>query len=240
MPPMARFLPDSGYNHEDAKARTRPIIRALDLAYPESGVALNYSNAFQLLISVIMSAQTTDAMVNQVTPALFERYPDAEALSQADPSEVERLIHSTGFFRQKTKSIIGCSRKLVEEFDGEVPANMSDLTSLPGAARKTANVVLANLRPHPASDHGIYVDTHIRRTSQRLALTPHEDPDKIEQDLMELFPRKRWADAPHKLILLGRGPCNAKKPSHADCPLLKWCPTGLSALGIKPKKTKRG
>jgi endonuclease III len=201
-------------------------MRALRRTYPGPRTALTYDTCFQLLIA-------------KVTPKLFERYPTAEALASAKPSEIERVIRPTGFFRQKTKSIIGSARTLVEEFGGELPRTVEALTTLPGVARKTANVVLANCWPRPQSNHGIFVDTHIRRISQRLALTPHEDPVKIEQDLMNLLPSRAWVDVPHALILLGRGPCKARNPDHESCPLLKWCPTGLQVLGLSRAPARR-
>lgn len=209
----------------------RYIVRALRRAYPNARTALTYRSCFELLVATILSAQCTDEVVNRVTPKLRERYPTPEALARANPSDVEAIIRPTGFFRQKTKAIVGSARKIVEDFGGEVPRTMAELTSLPGVARKTANVVLANRHPRPASDHGIFVDTHIRRTSQRLALTPNEDPVKIEQDLMALLPENAWVDFPHALILLGRGPCKARNPDHDACPVLQWCPTGLAAQG---------
>jgi endonuclease III len=233
MPQAPRYLAPSGYDRMNAKSRIRPIVKALRRSYDESDTALDYENPWQLLIAVIMSAQSTDATVNRVTPVLFERYPTPQALAQAKPSVVEKIIYATGFYRQKTKSIIATSKHLGEEFDGEVPRTIEELTKLRGVARKTANVVLANCWPYPESDHGIFVDTHIRRVSQRLALTANEDPVKIEQDLMDLLPRSTWADVPHKMILLGRGPCDAKRPDHESCPLLKWCPTGQAALPVR-------
>ncbi|HVE93248.1 MAG TPA: endonuclease III [Actinomycetota bacterium] len=234
---MARFLPPTGYDPDDARRRVRAIVRALEKAHPDPRPALIYSDPFQLLISVILSAQTTDISVNAVTPELFRRYPTPHDLAAADPSEVEVIVRSTGFFRQKTKSIIGTSRVLVDRFGGEVPRTMDELLTVPGAARKSANVVLAHLWPRPESDHGIFVDTHVRRTSLRLALTDSEDPVKIERHLMDLLPQNRWARTPHQLIMLGRGPCNAKAPRHEECPLLKWCPTGLLATGAGPAGT---
>ncbi|HVL81835.1 MAG TPA: endonuclease III [Actinomycetota bacterium] len=234
---MARYLPASGHDAGDARARIRPIMRALDREYRETETALHFRNPFELLISVIMSAQTTDDTVNRVTPALFERYPTPADLAAADPGEVEALIKPTGFFRQKTRAIIGCARKLVEDHGGEVPRTMEELTALPGAARKTANVVMANL--WPGTGHGIFVDTHVRRTSQRLALTPSDDPVKIERDLMDLIPARRWHDIPHKLILLGRGPCDARSPDHEGCPLLRWCPTGQAVVGPAIRRPRR-
>lgn len=239
MAKQPRYLPTSGYDPDDARARIGPILRALDEAYPAARTALAHRNPYELLIATILSAQTTDENVNAVTPKLFERYPAPEDLAAADPEDVEGIVRSTGFFRRKTKSIIGAARTLVEDFDGEVPRTIDELVTLPGVARKTANVVLANC--FPEADHGIFVDTHVRRTSQRLALTDHEDPDEIERDLMELLPRETWADAPHQLILLGRGPCDAKAPQHDDCPLLEWCPTGAEATaGSPPTRSSRG
>jgi endonuclease-3 len=233
MPQVPRFLPESGYDPVNAKKRARSIARALRRAYPEPKTSLAYRNTFELLIATILSAQSTDETVNRVTPKLFEKYPTPEALAAADPSDVEKIIYPTGFYRQKTKSIIGAAKTIVEEFGGEVPLTIEQLTKLPGVARKTANVVIANVCPQA---EGIFVDTHVRRVSQRLGLTAHDDPVKIERDLMELFPRSAWKDVPHQLILLGRGPCNARNPRHAECPLLRWCPTGQAALAAAPPK----
>lgn len=234
MPQTPRFLAPGDYDRVKAKQRVRHIIRALAKFYPGRRTWLHYESPFQLLVATIMSAQTTDDMVNRVTPVLFERYPDAQHLAAANPTDVEKIIRSTGFYRQKTKAIIGAARKITDEFGGVVPTTMAELTQVPGAARKTANVVLANVAPRPASDHGIFVDTHIRRVSQRLGLTQHEDPVKIERDLMELLPEKAWVDVPHQLIQLGRDFCKARNPDHAGCPLLKWCPTGQAALAGGP------
>jgi|SRR5438309_1454089 len=228
MPQVPRFLPDSGYDPVNAKKRARSIVRTLRRAYPEARTSLGYRSPFELLVSTILSAQSTDETVNRVTRTLFERYPTPEALAAANPTDVEKVIYPTGFFRQKTKSIIGAARKIVEDFGGQVPLTIAELIRLPGVARKTANVVIANVCPEA---EGIFVDTHIRRVSQRLALTAQDDPVKIERDLMELFPREAWIDIPHAMILLGRGPCDARNPDHASCPLLRWCPSGQAALG---------
>jgi endonuclease-3 len=233
---MPAVLPDSGYDPVNAKKRARSIVAALRRAYPDARTSLHYRNAFELLIATILSAQSTDETVNKVTPNLFDRYPTPEALAAANPEDVEKIIYPTGFFRQKTKSIIGAARKIVEEFGGEVPLTIEELTKLPGVARKTANVVIANMCPQA---EGIFVDTHVRRVAQRLGLTAHDDPVKIERDLMELFPRSTWKDVPHQLILLGRGPCNARNPRHAECPLLRWCPTGEKALAAAPATMAR-
>jgi len=231
---LPRFLPQSGYDPVNAKKRARSILRALRRAYPQARTSLTYTDPFQLLVATILSAQSTDETVNRVTPVLFERYPTAEALASANPTDVEKIIYPTGFFRQKTKSIVGSARTIVEEFDGEVPLTIEELTRLPGVARKTANVVIANVCPEA---EGIFVDTHIRRVSQRLALTAQNDPVKIERDLMDLLPRSAWIDVPHSMILLGRGPCDARNPDHAGCPLLRWCPTGQ---GSPVASIKRG
>jgi len=240
MPQSPRFLPPSGYDPVNAKKRVRSIVSALRRAYPSPRTALTYETPFQLLVATILSAQCTDEIVNKVTPKLFERYPTPEALAAAGPADVEAIIRPTGFFRQKTKSIIGTAQGIVERFGGEVPRSMAELTTLRGVARKTANVVLANCYARPASDHGIFVDTHIRRISQRLALTVNEDPVRIEQDLMVLLPKSTWVDVPHALILLGRGPCKARNPDHDACPLLRWCPTGQAAKAeAAPKRPVR-
>ena len=238
MPQAPRFLPASGYDPVNAKKRVRPIIKALSGAYPHARTSLNHEGPYQLLVATILSAQSTDETVNKVTPTLFERFPTPHALAGAKPDVVEKLIYPTGFFRQKTKAIIGCARKITEEFGGEVPRTLEELVTLPGVARKTANVVLANCWPQPASDHGIFVDTHIRRVSQRLAWTPNEDPVRIEQDLMALLPKSAWVDVPHQLILLGRGPCDARSPDHDACPLLRWCPTGQAAKAESPPQQR--
>ncbi len=216
----------------NARSRVRSIVAALRRAYPDARTSLHYDDPWQLLITTIMSAQSTDETVNKVSPVLFSTFPTPQSLAAANPAQVEQLIYSTGFYRQKTRSIIATSKDLVEKFGGEVPQTIEELTSLRGVARKTANVVLANV--WPGQGHGIFVDTHIRRVSQRLAWTPNDDPVKIERDLMELLPKKAWVDVPHQLIMLGRGPCNAQRPDHTACPLLKWCPTGQEALAAAP------
>ncbi len=223
----------------DAKRRIGPILRALDTAYPRARTALVYRTPFELLIATILSAQSTDATVNRVTPELFARFPDARALAASDPAEVERIIYPTGFYRQKTKTIIAVARALVDKFGGEVPRGIEDLVTLPGVGRKTANVVLANCWPRPASKHGIFVDTHVSRVSRRLELTKSDDPEEIEQDLCAVVPESKWAVFPHQLVLLGRGPCNARVPRHEECPLLEWCPTGRKALGRRVARRRR-
>jgi endonuclease III len=200
--------------------RVRAIIEKLDEAYPNATCELKHRDAFQLLIATILSAQSTDAGVNMVTPALFKAYPTPAALAYANPSEIEAAIHSTGFFRAKTRSIQGASKKIVEEFSGEVPRTMDQLLTLPGVARKTANVVLGcafNIAV------GVVVDTHVLRLSKRLDLTRHTEPKKIELDLMRILPQDKWILFSHQLIWHGRRVCIARKPRCMDCNLERLC-----------------
>ncbi len=200
--------------------RVRAILGKLDEAYPAATCALEHENAFQLLVATILSAQSTDVTVNQVTPALFRKYPNPAALAYANPSEVEQEIHSTGFFRNKTKSIMGASKKIVEEFRGEVPRTMEELVTLPGVARKTANVVLGTAFGIAA---GVVVDTHVQRLAGRLDLTKNTDPKKIEQDLMRVIPEDKWILFAHQLIWHGRRVCQARKPKCSECNLDSLC-----------------
>jgi endonuclease-3 len=204
------------------KARTAEIIRRLHVEHPDAHCALDHRNAYELLVATILSAQCTDERVNQVTPRLFERYPDATSLAGAKQDELELLIKPTGFFRNKAKSLLGMANAVVERHGGEVPRTMDALHELPGVGRKTANVVLGNAF---GIDEGIVVDTHVRRLSQRLGLTKHDDPEKIEQDLMQLVPREEWTDFSHLLIFHGRRICIARKPKHDECTLCELCPT---------------
>lgn len=201
-------------------ARVRAILKGLDEAYPAATCALKHENAFQLLISTILSAQCTDERVNQVTATLFPKYPDAKAFAYANPAELEREIRPTGFFRNKTKSIMGASKKIVEEFHGDVPKTMEELLTLPGVARKTANVVLGTAFGIAA---GVVVDTHVQRLSERLDLTKNTDPKKIEQDLMKVIPQDRWILFSHQLIWHGRRVCQARKPRCIECNLERLC-----------------
>jgi endonuclease-3 len=218
--------------------RARRIVRLLAKAYPDAHCALCYEDALQLLIATILSAQCTDARVNMVTPALFARYPDARSFGTANPSELEELIRSTGFFRNKARNIIACCRALVEQHGGEVPATMEELVPLPGIGRKTANVILGNAFGVP----GITVDTHVARLSYRLGLTTQTDPVKIERDLMRLIPRKEWTMFSHRLIFHGRQVCFARKPLCEQCVLLQVCPrVGVKEPLAKPAKgAKKG
>jgi endonuclease-3 len=201
-------------------ARVRAILKGLNEAYPAATCELKYENPFQLLISTILSAQCTDEVVNQVTATLFKKYPTPQALAYANPSEVEQEIRPTGFFRNKTKSIMGASKKLVEEFHGQVPKTMEELITLPGAARKTANVVLGCAFGIAS---GVVVDTHVMRLSQRLDLTKNDDPKKIEQDLMTILPQDRWILFSHQLIWHGRRVCQARRPKCIECNLNRIC-----------------
>jgi endonuclease-3 len=201
-------------------ARVRAILQKLDEAYPAATCALTHENAFQLLISTILSAQCTDERVNQVTATLFPKYPSPKAFAYANPKELEQDIRPTGFFRNKTKSIIGASKKIVEEFHGEVPKTMEELLTLPGVARKTANVVLGCAFGIAS---GIVVDTHVQRLAGRLDLSRNTDPKKIEQDLMQVIPQEKWILFSHQLIWHGRRVCQARKPKCIECNLEPLC-----------------
>jgi endonuclease-3 len=201
-------------------ARVRAILKGLNQDYPDATCALTHENPFQLLIATILSAQCTDAVVNIVTKTLFAKYPTPKDLAYANPAEIEQEIRPTGFFRNKTKSIIGASKKLIEEFGGEVPRTMEQLLTIPGAARKTANVVLGCAFGIAS---GIVVDTHVQRISNRLDLTRNQDPKKIERDLMQIIPQDRWILFSHQLIWHGRRVCQARKPKCPDCNLERIC-----------------
>jgi endonuclease-3 len=198
----------------------RAILAKLDETYPAATCALEHKNPFQLLISTILSAQCTDQRVNQVTAILFPKYPNPTAFAYADPNELEQDIRPTGFFRNKTKSIIGASKKIVEEFRGEVPKTMEELLTLPGVARKTANVVLGTAF---GISSGVVVDTHVQRISERLDLSKNTDPKKIEQDLMQAIPKENWILFSHQLIWHGRRICQARRPRCIECNLEPLC-----------------
>ena len=200
--------------------RLRALRRRLAKAIPEPECEIDHADAWQLVIGTILSAQSTDKRVNMTTPALFEAYPTPAALGAAEQEDVERLVKSTGFFRNKAKSIRAASQKIADEFDGQVPREMDALMTLPGVARKTANLVLGTAYGIAS---GIIVDTHARRVSQRLGFTSETDPVKIERDLCALFPRKDWIDTGHRLVLHGRYVCLAKKPRCAGCALNELC-----------------
>jgi endonuclease-3 len=207
---------------KDARERIGEIIPILRQAYPRSRTALRFESPLQILVATILSAQCTDEKVNQITPALFRKYPTPYDFASADPKVLEQEIRPTGFFRNKTKSIIGASKKIVEDFGGKVPDNMEDLVSLPGVARKTANIVLSSSFQKA---EGIAVDTHVRRLSQRLGLSKEQDPDKIERDLMEIIPKEDWLDFNYMLVNHGRAVCPSRKPRCPDCQLKRLCPS---------------
>jgi endonuclease-3 len=206
----------------DRAAWTRDILRRLKKAYPGARCALEHRTPFELLVATILSAQCTDVRVNMVTPALFAKYPTARSLAEADQADVEELIRSTGFFRNKARNLIGMARALVERHDGEVPAHMEELRVLPGVGRKTANVVLGNAF---GMNEGVTVDTHVARLTRLLGLTRQTDPIKIERDLMELVPRRDWTLVSHLLIWHGRQVCIARRPRCELCVLRRGCPS---------------
>jgi endonuclease III len=203
-------------------ARAGAIFQRLHQAYPDARCALDHASPYQLLVATILSAQCTDARVNMVTPAFFARYPAPEHLARADRAEVEELIRSTGFFRNKARNLVGMAQALVAEHRGEVPRTMRELNVLPGVGRKTANVILGNAY---GINEGITVDTHVTRLSRLLGLTRHDDPTGIEQDLMLLFPQEDWALLSHLLIFHGRQICVARRPRCSDCVIADLCPS---------------
>jgi endonuclease-3 len=203
------------------RERIRPIVERLAVEHDDATIALTFRNPLELLISVMLSAQTTDVNVNRVTEKLFVKYRRPEDYLAVPQEELELDVFATGFYRQKTKSIRGAMAVLLEEFDGEVPSRMDELLRLPGVARKTANVVAAEL----GEAQGVVVDTHVRRLSQRLGLTKQEDPVKIERDLIRLVPREDWGRFPHLMIWHGRRVCDARRPRCEDCVLVDLCPS---------------
>jgi endonuclease III len=215
----ARKKRASGYDPL-APERTRQILAGLDQMYPGVTCALTHRSAWELVVATILSAQCTDVRVNMVTPILFEKYPTVQDFAALQPEQLEPDIRSTGFFRNKSKSIVGAARKVVSDFGGIVPQTMDELLPLPGVARKTANVVLGTWFK---KNEGVVVDTHVTRIAYRLELTPHEDAQKIEQDLMRIIPRERWTDFSHQVIWHGRKLCVARGPKCADCLLEKIC-----------------
>src|SRR5246127_2879007 len=202
--------------------RAHDIAVRLKQMYPKAKCSLDFTNAFELLIATMLSAQSTDARVNIVTKSLFRKYPDAQAFANAAQLEMERDVRQTGFFRNKAKAVIAASKAIVEKHGGEVPQTMEELTALPGVGRKTANVVLGNAFK---INVGVVVDTHVARVSGRLGLTAHHEPEKIEQDLMKLIPQKEWTVFSHRLIYHGRQICIARKPKCAECDLNDVCPS---------------
>jgi endonuclease-3 len=205
---------------KNTRERTAEIIRILDAAYPNVVCALHHRNAWELLVATILSAQCTDVRVNLVTPGLFAKYPTIQDFAAARQEVLAADIRSTGFFNNKAKSVIGAAKKILRDFGGEVPKTLEELITVPGAARKTANVVLGTSFGIAS---GIVVDTHVQRISNRLALTKNSDPVKIEQDLMKIVPREHWIQFSHQVIHFGRGICVARKPKCAECPLNSLC-----------------
>ena len=212
--------PPAGSRDPTNPKRVAAILEKLDQAYPDATCELKHANPFQLLISTILSAQCTDVRVNQVTETLYQKYPDAKAFAYANPSELEQEIRPTGFFRNKTKSVMGASKAVVEKFGGQVPRTMEEILTLPGVARKTGNVVLGTAYGIVS---GVVVDTHVQRLANRLELTKNQDPKKIEQDLMRLIPQTRWIRFSHQLIWHGRRVCIARKPKCSMCNLEALC-----------------
>ena len=208
-----------GYNPTSPE-RIAEILKRLDALYPDVTCALTHSSAWELLVATILSAQSTDVNVNRVTPELFRKYPTVEAFAGLTPEQLQPDIRSTGFFRNKSKSVVGAAKKVVSDFGGQVPMNMKDLLTLPGVARKTANVVLGSW--FKIAD-GVVVDTHVTRIARRLELTTHTDPKKIEQDLMRIIPREKWILFAHQLIWHGRKLCYARKPRCAECLMENIC-----------------
>jgi endonuclease III len=201
--------------------RARMINRVLAQTYPDADIELDFETPLQLLVATILSAQSTDKRVNMVTPVVFARYPDAATLAAADRAELEELIKPTGFFRAKSDSLIKLGSALAERFDGEVPARLADLVTLPGVGRKTANVVLGNAFGIP----GITVDTHVGRLSRRFGWTTQHDPEKVEVDIAALFPRRDWTQLCQNMIWHGRRCCHARNPACGACPVARWCPS---------------
>jgi endonuclease-3 len=240
--PKPRGKPGLGPTAKERKQRAKlapglapKTLARLSRQHPSAHCELDHRSPFELIVSVVLSAQTTDVGVNKATPKLFTRFPDARALAAADPTEVEPYVSTLGFFRSKAKAIVGLARGLVEKHGGEVPRSMESLVALPGVGRKTANVVLGVLWNIP---EGVVVDTHVMRISQRLGWTRNTDAEKIEQDLCALLPRKTWAQASHVLIFHGRRCCAARKPACGECHVNDVCPAAFEAedVGRKPAR----
>lgn len=219
----------------DLKARLAEIVSRLTREYPQARIALNFTNPLELLVATILSAQCTDEMVNKVTPPLFRKYPTVESLASANLLELQNAIRPTGFFRNKAKNIIAAAKLIRDQFYGQVPRTMEEILTLPGVARKTANIVLGNAY---GVVEGIAVDTHVRRLSQRLRLTNNDNPDKIEHDLMRLLPREDWFKINYLLIDHGRGICHARNPLCPECVLMDICPSAgkVRRAAKRPRK----
>ena len=215
----ARNSPPKGYKPTSPE-RVSDILKRLDRLYPDVTCALTHRNSWELLVATILSAQSTDVRVNMVTPELFKKYPTVQDFARLEPQQLEPDVRSTGFFRNKSKSVVGAAKRIVSEFGGNVPENMNDLLTLPGVARKTANVVLGTWF---GKAEGVVVDTHVHRISRRLELTKNDDPKKIEEDLMGVIPREKWILFSHQIIWHGRKLCFARSPKCAECPLENIC-----------------
>ena len=216
------------------KRRARRINRALAELYPYAHAELDFRSPFELLVATVLSAQTTDVVVNQITPLLFARYPDARSMAEADPAELEVILKPTGFFRAKARNVMALCNRLVDEYDGEVPPRLKDLVTLPGVGRKTANVVLGNAFGIP----GITVDTHFGRLSRRFGWTESDDPVRVEADVAELFERRDWTMLSHRVVFHGRRVCHSRKPACGACAVATWCPS-YGAGETDPEKARK-
>ncbi|SDP76318.1 DNA-(apurinic or apyrimidinic site) lyase /endonuclease III [Arthrobacter sp. ok909] len=216
------------------KRRARRISRALAEQYPYAHAELDFRSPFELVVATVLSAQTTDVLVNQITPLLFARYPDARRMAEAEPAELEAIIKPTGFFRAKARNLLALCNRLVDEYDGEVPGRLEDLVTLPGVGRKTANVVLGNAFGIP----GITVDTHFGRLARRFGWTDADDPVRIESDVAELFEPKDWTMLSHRVVFHGRRVCHARKPACGACAVANWCPS-YGAGETDPEKARK-
>lgn len=222
MPRKKKATKRSDPSRQPASKRVGPVMRELERSYPKAKTALRHENPLQLLVATILSAQCTDARVNMVTQKLFKKYRSAKDYADADPEQFEAEIRPTGFFRNKAKAILGMAQALVERHAGRVPQTMEELVALPGVGRKTANVVLGSAF---GKNEGVVVDTHVKRIATRLGFTKHQDPEKIERDLMQLLPRGRWTQFSHVLIHHGRAVCTARRPKCEVCPVSDLCPS---------------
>lgn len=216
------------------KRRARRINRALAEQYPYAHAELDFRSPFELVVATVLSAQTTDVLVNQITPLLFARYPDARRMAEAEPAELEAIIKPTGFFRAKARNLLALCNRLVDEYDGEVPGRLEDLVTLPGVGRKTANVVLGNAFGIP----GITVDTHFGRLARRFGWTDSDDPVRIESDVAELFEPRDWTMLSHRVVFHGRRVCHARKPACGACAVANWCPS-YGAGETDPEKARK-
>lgn len=224
----------SGESMLALKRRARRINRALAELYPYAHAELDFRSPFELLVATVLSAQTTDVVVNQITPMLFARYPDARSMAEADPADLEVILKPTGFFRAKARNVMALCNRLVDEYDGEVPPRLQDLVTLPGVGRKTANVVLGNAFGIP----GITVDTHFGRLSRRFGWTDSDDPVRVEADVAELFEPRDWTMLSHRVVFHGRRVCHSRKPACGACAVATWCPS-YGAGETDPEKARK-